>query len=65
MMMVMNLPFIWRNRIHQNVTIDVYGVGLWEDWVFVLKKKESIKIDSVDVKYAAYPHIRKIPLKKM
>lgn len=34
----MNVPFIWCDWIHQNVTVDVYRVSLWEDWVFILHK---------------------------
>lgn len=32
------LPFIRCNRIDQNVTVDVYGVSLWEDGVLILEK---------------------------
>lgn len=32
------LPFIWRNGINQNVAVDIYGVRLWEDGVFILEE---------------------------
>ncbi len=33
------LPFIWRDWIHQNVAVDIYGVSLRENRVFVLKEE--------------------------
>lgn len=41
--LLMQVPFIWRDWIHQNVTVDVYWVSLRKDWVFILEKT-SIKI---------------------
>lgn len=32
------LPFVRRNGINQNVAVDVYGVRLWEDGVFILEE---------------------------
>lgn len=34
------LPFIRCNRIDQNVTVDIYGVSLWEDGVLILERKK-------------------------
>lgn len=33
-----HLPFIRRNRIDQDVTVDIYGVCLRKDGVFILGK---------------------------
>lgn len=30
-------PFIWRDWIDEDITVDVYGVGLWEDGVLILE----------------------------
>lgn len=36
------VPFIWCDWIHQNVTVDVYRVSLWEDGVLVLETYKHI-----------------------
>lgn len=30
-------PFVWCDWIDQDITVDVYGVGLWEDRVLILQ----------------------------
>ena len=35
------LPFDWCNRIHEDITVNIYGICLREDGIFILRKKHD------------------------